>query len=78
MTAYVSAQAAERKGAQIITEQMKNPMQDKMLIVPDEGENQMYLITLCLNMNLRSYNMVATNSYSLPSLLDNNMGDDDC
>ena len=81
MTACVSARAAERKGAQIITEQMQNPMheemQDGMLIVPDEGETEMHPITLCMDMSLRSYNLVATNSYSLPSLLDNKMRDDD-
>ena len=82
VTAYIFARAAERKGAQIITERIQNPMQDEMqdgmLIVPDEGETHMQLITLCLDMSLRSYNLVATNSYSLPSLHDNKMGDDDC
>ena len=82
MKAYISARAAERKGAQIITEHMQNPMQeemqDGMLVVPDDRETQMHLIALCLNMSLRSYNLVATNSYSLPSLLENKMGDDDC
>ena len=54
---------------------MQDEMQDGMLIVPDEGETQSQLITLCLDMSQRSYNLVATNSYSLSDLLDNKMGD---
>lgn len=77
MAAYISARANERKGAQKMSEQMQNTVQDEMQdgIVPDEGETQTQLITLCLDMKLRSYNLVATNLYCLPPLLDNNMGD---
>ena len=57
---------------------MQKEMQDEMRIVPDEEETQIRLVTLCLDMSLRSYNLVATNSYSLPSLFDNKTGDDEC
>ena len=46
---------------------MKEQMQDGTLIVPDDGETQMQLLTLWLDMSRRSYNLVANNSYSLPS-----------
>ena len=62
-----------------MTEQMQNPMQDEMqdgvLIVHDEGETETQLVALSSDMSLRPYNFVAANSYNLPALLENKIGD---